>query len=154
MTRSTLRAALRQLRQDAGYAVAFVLTLGLGIGASTAIFSAVEGVLIRPLPYPHADRIVYAQQPITRTGVENTSFSFIEVADYRKQAKTIQEVVEYGDWQFNVVGLGEPRLAYGGLVTSNYFTVLAIKPRMGRTLMPEDDLRSSAPVAVLTYEFW
>ena len=65
MIRSTLRAAFRQLQQDAGYAIAFILTLGLGIGASTAIFSAVEGVLIRPLPYPHADRIVYMQQPLS-----------------------------------------------------------------------------------------
>jgi predicted permease len=89
-----------------------------------------------------------------RTGTENTSFSFIEVADYRKQTSTIQEVVEYGDWQFNVVGLGEPRLAYGGLVTSNYFLVLAIRPERGRTLQPQDDGKSAAPVAVLTHEFW
>src|SRR5262245_44432179 len=137
MLTSSFRAALRIIRSDPGYAIAFVLTLGLGIGATTAIFSAVEGVLIRPLPYPHADRIVYMQQPLTRNDVENTNFSFVEVSDYRRQSTTIQEVVEYGDWQFNVVGLGEPRLVYGGLVTSNYFTVLAIKPTMGRTLMPQ-----------------
>src|SRR5215510_11603236 len=131
MTRSTLRAALRQLRQDAGYAVAFVLTLGLGIGASTAIFSAVEGVLIRPLPYPHADRIVYMQQALSATSNPNTSFSFVEAAEYRKQAASLEELVEYGDWQFNVVSLGEPRVAYGGLVTSNYFRVLAIHPFLG-----------------------
>src|SRR5262245_13959112 len=154
MTRSTLRAAMRQLRQDAGYALAFVLTLGLGIGASTAIFSAVEGVLIRPLPYPHADRIVFVQQPLQRTGDENTHFSFVEAADYRTQASTLEEVVEYGDWQFNVVGLGEPRVVYGGLVTSNYFKVLAIRPFVGRALQPEDDGRATQPVAVLTYEFW
>jgi predicted permease len=154
MNMPALRAALRVIRQDPGYAIAFVLTLGLGIGATTAIFSAVEGVLIRPLPYPHAERIVYAQQPVTRRGDASILFSFPEVADYRAQAKTIEEVVEYGDWQFNVVGLGDPRLAYGGLVTSNYFKVLAIRPHLGRTLTAEDDGRGSAPVAVLTYEFW
>jgi len=137
-----LSAALRQLRQDLGYAAAFVVTLGLGIGASTAIFSAVEGVLIRPLPYPHADRIMYVQQPLQRTGSDNTLFSFVEAADYRTQTRTIEEVVEYGDWQFNVVGLGEPRVAYGGLVTSNYFKVLAIRPQLGRALQAEDDSRS------------
>jgi len=151
---TSIRAAVRALRHDPGYAVAFVLTMGLGIGATTAIFSAVEGVLIRPLPYPHADRIVYAQQPIAKTGVENTAFSFVEVADYRQQTSTIEELVEYGDWQFNVVGLGEPRLAYGGLVTANYFKVLAIKPLLGRALQPQDDGRGAHPVAVLTYEFW
>src|SRR5262252_9612209 len=99
MTRSLFQAPWRLLRQDAGHAVAFVLTLGLGIGATTAIFSAVEGVLIRPLPYPHADRIMVMTQPVARTRQENSSFSFIEVADYRGQSKTIDEFVEYGDWQ-------------------------------------------------------
>jgi len=149
-----LSAAVRQLRQDLGYAAAFVVTLGLGIGASTAIFSAVEGVLIRPLPYPHADRIMYVQQPLQRAGADNTLFSFVEAADYRTQTRTIEEVVEYGDWQFNVVGLGEPRVAFGGLVTSNYFKVLAIRPQLGRALQAEDDSRSSPAVAVLTHEFW
>jgi putative ABC transport system permease protein len=142
------------LRQDPGYAITFIITLGLGIGATTAIFSAVEGVLIRPLPYPHADRIMYMEQPIARTSQHNTSFSFVEVADYRAQAQTVDEFVEYGDWQFNVVGLGDPQLAYGGLVTSNYFKVLAIRPLFGRTLTADDDSRSAAKVAVLTYEFW
>jgi len=152
--KSALAATGRLLRQDAGYAGAFVLTLGLGIGATTAIFSAVEGVLIRPLPYPHADRIVYVQQPLERAGDDNTLFSFVEASDYRTQATTLEEVVEYGDWQFNVVGLGEPRVAFGGLVTSNYFKVLAIRPYLGRVLQPSDDGRGTAPVAVLTYEFW
>ena len=147
----TLRPALRLFRQDPGYALAFIVTLGLGIGATTAIFSAVEGVLIRPLPYPHADRIVYMEQPV-RHGKQ--PFSFVEVADYRAQSKTIDEFVEYGDWQFSVVGAGEPQLAYGGLVTANYFKVLAIRPLLGRTLAPEDDLPKAPPVVVLTYEFW
>jgi putative ABC transport system permease protein len=141
-------------RQDPGYAIAFVITLGLGIGATTALFSAVEGVLIRPLPYPHADRIVYMQQPLAGTGDHNVAFSFPEVADYRRQARTVDEFVEYGDWQFSVVGLGEPQLVYGGLVTSNYFKVLAIRPLFGRTLSVEDDGLKAQPVAVLTYELW
>ena len=148
---NSLRPTLRMFRQDPGYAVAFIVTLGLGIGATTAIFSAVEGVLIRPLPYPHADRIVYMEQPVAHG---HQPFSFIEVADYRTQATTIDEFVEYGDWQFNLVGAGDPQLVYGGLVTSNYFKVLAIRPLLGRTLQPEDDQRASQPVAVLTYEFW
>ena len=122
MIRSTLRAAFRQLQQDAGYAIAFILTLGLGIGASTAIFSAVEGVLIRPLPVParrshrlHAAAALGA--PATRTRRSRSS----RPPTTASRPTTIEEVVEYGDWQFNVVGLGEPRVAYGGLVTSNYF---------------------------------
>ena len=71
-----------------------------------------------------------------------------------RRRRTLEEVVEYGDWQFNVVGLGEPRVAYGGLVTSNYFKVLAIQPFLGRALQADDDSRGAPPVAVLTYEFW
>ncbi len=149
-----LRPILRRLREDPGYVIAFVLTLGLGIGATTAIFSAVEGVLIRPLPYPNADRIVYIQHPETRTGLENASFSFVEVADYRSQAASMDELVEYGDWQFNVVGQGEPHLAYGGLVTSNYFKVLNIRAHLGRTLIADDDVDKAPAVAVLTWEYW
>ena len=134
MIKSALAATVRLLRQDAGYAGAFVLTLGLGIGATTAIFSAVEGVLIRPLPYPHADRIVYVQQPLERAGDDNTLFSFVEASDYRTQATTLEEVVEYGDWQFNVVGLGEPRVAFGGLVTSGLFQGAGHPPVLGRVL--------------------
>jgi predicted permease len=154
MWTQTLRPVFRRLRDAPGYAAAFVLTLGLGIGATTAIFSAVERVLIRPLPYPNADRIVYLQQPLARSGTANTMFSFTEVADYRVQAKTLDEIVEYGDWQFNVVGRGEPILAYGGLVTSNYFRLLDIKPYLGRTLSADDDVSGAPAVAVLTYEFW
>jgi predicted permease len=147
----TLRPAFRLFRQDPGYASAFIVTLGLGIGATTAIFSAVEGVLIRPLPYPHADRIAYMEQTVAHGKV---AFSFVEVSDYRAQSQTVDEFVEYGDWQFTVLGAGEPQQVYGGLVTANYFKVLAIRPLMGRTLAPDDDQRSSAPVAVLTDEFW
>ena len=154
MWTQTLRPVFRRLRDAPGYAFAFVMTLGLGIGATAAIFSAVEGVLIRPLPYPNADRIVYVQQPLRASGTANASFSFSEIADYRAQAATVDEVVEYGDWQFNVVGRGDPMLAYGGLVTSNYFTLLDIKPYLGRTLTADDDVSGAPAVAVLTYEFW
>ena len=80
-----------------------------------------------------------------RTGQANTGFSFVEAADYRTQAATIEEIVEYGDWQFNVVGLGDPRLAYGGLVTSNYFKVLAINPVSAAPSCPATTPRARHP---------
>jgi predicted permease len=149
----SLRPALRLFRQDRSYAIAFIVTLGLGIGATTAIFSAVNGVLIRSLPYPHADRIAYMEQD-TRGHEGRTVFSFVDIGDYRLQSKTVDEFVEYGDWQFTLVGPGEPQLVYGGLVSANYFKVLAIRPLLGRTLAPDDNKRLAPPVAVLTYELW
>lgn len=149
-----LRYAVRSIARTPGYAFAFVLTLGLGIGLNTAIFSVVNGVLLAPLPYKDADRILYLRQPAVSTGVENLSFSFVEVQDLR-QARTVDELVEYGDWTFNVVaGEEDPHRAVGGLVTSNYFRVLGVRPALGRTLNPQDDGDSAEPVVVLTHDYW
>ena len=149
-----IRFAMRNIRKTPGFALAFVLTLGLGIGANTAIFSIINGVLLRPLPYPEADRIMHLRQPAVRSGVENTNFSFAEVADYRSQSKTIDEFVEFGDWTFNVLGRGDPHRAVGGLVTANFFKILGMRPSLGRMLTPEDESKAAPPVAVLTHGYW
>jgi putative ABC transport system permease protein len=149
-----IRIAIRNLIRVPGFAVAFILTLGLGIGANTAIFSVINGVLLRPLPYPEADRIMHLRQPQVAAGVEDSSFSFPEVADYRAHAKTIDQFVEFGDWTFNVLGRGEPHRATGGLVTANFFPLLGAQPLLGRMLVPEDQLKSAPPVAVLTFQYW
>src|SRR5687767_7122691 len=137
-----------------GFSLAFILTLGLGIGANTAIFSVINGVLLRPLPYPEADRIMHLRQVQVAAGIEDSSFSFAEVADYRAQARTIDQVIEFGDWTFNVLGRGEPHRATGGLVTPNFFQLLGARPHLGRMLQPSDEGKTAQPVAVLTYGYW
>jgi len=149
-----IRLALRTLPRMPGFSLAFILTLGLGIGANTAIFSVINGVLLRPLPYPEADRIMHLRQAQVAAGVEDTSFSFVEVADYRTQAKTIDQFIEFGDWTFNVLGRGEPHRATGGLVTPNFFQLLGARPHLGRMLQPSDEGKTAQPVAVLTYGYW
>ncbi|HYM23352.1 MAG TPA: ABC transporter permease [Vicinamibacterales bacterium] len=149
-----IKIALRNLTRVPGFALAFILTLGLGIGANTAIFSVINGVLLRPLPYPEADRIMRLRQPQQLAGVEDSNFSFPEVATYREQSKTIDQFVEFGDWTFNVLGRGDPHLANGGLVTANFFQMLGAQPLLGRMLVPEDQQKSAPPVAVLTYDYW
>src|SRR6185369_6300979 len=149
-----IRIALRNLIRVPGFALAFVLTLGLGIGANTAIFSVINGVLLRPLPYPEADRIMHLRQPQVAAGVEDSSFSFPEVAHYRSVAKTIDQFVEFGDWTFNVLGRGEPHRATGGLVTANFFPMLGAQPLVGRMLVPADEAKGAPPVVVLTHTYW
>jgi putative ABC transport system permease protein len=149
-----LRVALRNLAKMPWFAVAFILTLGLGIGANTAIFSVINGVLLRPLPYPEADRIMHLRQAQTAAGIDDASFSFVEVADYRAQSKTIDQFVEFGDWTFNVLGRGEPHRATGGLVTANFFQMLGAQPQLGRMLLPADEAKGSPPVVVLTHAYW
>src|SRR4030095_1001129 len=125
-----------------------------GIGANTAIFSVINGVLLRPLPYPEADRIMYLRQPQVAAGVAELSFSFSERADYRRRSKTIDQFVEFGDFTFSVLGRGEPHRAVGGLVTANFFPMLGAQPLLGRMLVPADEVKSAPPVAVLTYGYW
>jgi putative ABC transport system permease protein len=149
-----LRLAIRHLTRVPGFALAFVLTLGLGIGANTAIFSIINGVLLRPLPYPEADRIMHLRQPQVAAGVEDSSFSFPEVSHYRSQSKTIDQFVEFGDWTFNVLGRGEPHRANGGLVTANFFPMLGAQPLVGRMLTAADQAKGAPPVAVLTHAYW
>ena len=149
-----IRLALRTLPRMPGFSLAFILTLGLGIGANTAIFSVINGVLLRPLPYPEADRIMHLRQAQVTAGIEDTSFSFAEVADYRREATTIDQFIEFGDWTFNVLGRGEPHRATGGLVSPNFFQLIGARPRVGRMLLPSDEGKAAQPVTVLTYGYW
>jgi predicted permease len=152
----TLRSvslATRGLVRTPGFTAAFVLTLGLGIGLNTAIFSVVNGVLLAPLPYQDADRIIYVRHPAVRAGIPNGQFSFLEVQDLRA-ARSLDQVVEYGDFLFNVKGDQEPHRAVGGLVTANYFEVLGLRPQVGRLLVAGDDGRDAEPVMVLTHDYW
>jgi predicted permease len=152
-----VRSALRGIRRNPGYATAFIVTLGLAIGVNSAVFSVVNGVLLEPLPFADSDRIVYLQQPVTRAGVQNATFSFHEVADYRAGVSAFDEVVEFGDWTFSVVpgsDEAEPHRAVAGLVTSNYFAVLGMRAALGRTLGAQDDADGAEPVMVLTHEYW
>src|SRR5262249_48741906 len=141
-----LRLAIRNLTRVPGFALAFVLTLGLGIRANTAIFSIINGALLRPLPYPEADRIMHLRQPQVAAGVEDSSFSFPEVAYYRARSKTIDQFVEFGDWTFNVLGRGEPHRATGGLVTADFFPLLRAQPPLGRMLFPPRHATGAPPV--------
>jgi predicted permease len=150
----TLRQVVRGLLATPGFTGAFVLTLGLAIGLNTAIFSVVNGVLLAPLPYPDADRIVYVRHPALAAGIPNSSFSFLEVAELRDGSRTLDRFVEYGDWTFTVSGDQSPHRAVGGLVSSNYFEVLGLTPQVGRTLGPQDDGREAEPAMVLTHDYW
>jgi predicted permease len=149
-----VRYVFRSLNKSRTYAAAFVITLGLGIGVNTAIFSVINGVLLQPLPYQDADRIMFVQQPANRAGAFDAAFSFIEIDDYRAASRTIDEFVEFGDWDFSVIGRGDPHRVVGGLVTANYFEVLGLRPLYGRTLLPSDDDPGAPPVMVFTHDYW
>jgi predicted permease len=149
-----LRHALRSLIKSLGFALVFMVTMGLGIGANTAIFSAVNGVLLRPLPHEDGDRLVYLRHSAALVGVDNALFSVPEIEDYRQGSPSLAEVAEFSAMTFTMLGYEGPRLVRAGIVTGNYFEVMGLEARIGRTITSADDGAQSPAVAPLTDEYW
>jgi putative ABC transport system permease protein len=146
--------AIRTLRKAPVFSVVAILTLALGIGANTAIFSVINAVLLKPLPFTNGERIVHLSQPASRAEVPDVQFSPLELADYRTQTRSFEQLVEYHTMSFNLIGKGEPHRVQTGVVSANYFDVLGIRPLHGRVFRAGEDEIGAAPVLVLSYEFW
>ena len=148
--------AIRALRHSPGFTTVVVLTLALGIGANTAIFSVVRGVLLKPLPHQDGDRLVYLRQSSDGPGRANLSFSVPEVRDFRNGAPALGGIAEYSDWSGTLASHNDtpPMRIQMGLVTGNFFEIMGLSPVRGRLTSPGDDGPGAAPVMVLTYDFW
>jgi predicted permease len=147
-----VRFTLRVLRRNPGFTVTALITLALGIGANTAIFSVIYGVLLRPLPYKDGDRLVVLNQQARLNNANNLGFSVKEFEDYRDQNKTM-EMVEHHAMSFILYGRAEPERVQTSVVSANFFDVLGVKPILGRTFVPDDEKRGDA-VLVLSYKYW
>jgi predicted permease len=134
--------------------LAVVVTLALGIGANTAVFSVLRGVLLRPLPHQDGEQLVYVRQSATQAGQENVTFSVPEIVDYRTQAQTLTGFAEFSEMTFNMLDAGEPAQIRAGIVTGNYFEVMGLTAVMGRTLDANDDGASATPVMMLDRAYW
>ncbi|MGH7678191.1 MAG: ABC transporter permease [Gemmatimonadaceae bacterium] len=154
MILSDLRYALRSLSRARGFTIAVVLTLGLGIGANTAIFSVVRGVLLKPLPHKDGDRLVYLRQSVNGPGGEDIAFSVPEIDDFRNNAKSLGGIAEYSQMTYTLLGKDDAVRINVGLVTGNYFQVMGLSPVLGRLTNDGDDGKGVAPVMVLTHEYW
>jgi predicted permease len=148
-----IRYGVRGLRKSPGFTLVILLTLALGIGANTAIFSVIDGVLLRPLPYPGGDRIVHLRQNIAKTDL-NAGFSPLEVGDYRAQAASVRNIVEQHSMYFTLLGRGEPMRVQTGVVSWQFFDVLGVRPILGRGFAADDERPGIAPVVLLGNEFW
>jgi len=154
MLLSDLRYAARSLSRAPGFALTVILTLGLGIGANTAIFSVVRGVLLRPLPHKDGDRLVYLRHSIKGPGGENVNFSVPEINDFRESAKSLAGIAEYSGMIYTLQGKQDAVRMTVGLVTGNYFKVMGLSAVAGRLLNEGDDGLNVPPVMVLTTEYW
>jgi putative ABC transport system permease protein len=151
-TLQDLRYASRTLTKHPGFTAAAAVTLALGIGANTAIFSVVNSVLIRPLPYHEDQRLLLLEQH--RPGTQNTGFSVQELVDYRSQSETLEEVVEYHSLNFVLLGRGDPERVQSGVVSWQFFQTLGVQPVLGRVFGTEDDVLGAEPVLVLSHRYW
>jgi len=151
------RYGLRGLRRSPGYAVAAVLALALGIGANTAIFSLVRGVLLRPLPYGAGDRLVILHQPAPKAEQTDLGFSVPDLEDFRKRTHSFEGLAEYHSMWFNLLGHGEPERVQTGVVSANFFDLLGVQPIVGRGFHAADEGRlynSTPPVLLISYAYW
>jgi putative ABC transport system permease protein len=154
MLRQDSHFALRMMGKNAGFTVAAIIVLALGIGANTAIFSVVNAVLLKPLPYEHGERLLLLRQGTSRSGQMGRTVSVPELMDYRRQNRSLDALVEYHNMQFILLGRSEPERVETGVVSWNFFDVLGVKPLAGRMFEPNDEKQGAPPVLLLGYEYW
>jgi len=154
MLRQDSTFALRMMRKNFDFTLAAIIVLGLGIGANTAIFSVVNAVLLKPLPYQHGERLLMMRQSTPSSGLMGRNISVPELMDYRRQNRSLDAIVEYHNMQFILLGRAEPEQVETGVVSWNYFDVFGAKPLIGRNFAPGDEKPGAPAVLLLSYEYW
>ena len=148
-----VRYGIRSLRRNPGFALVIIVTMALGIGANSAIFSVVNGVLLRPLPYKGGDKLVELHHGAGDAVVNDIGFSPKDIADYRLST-SLSDVVEFHNMLFTLLGRAEPLRVSTAVVSPNYFDVLGVRPIYGRTFVAADDAPGAPAVLVLTHAYW
>jgi putative ABC transport system permease protein len=147
------RYGLRMLRRNPGFTAIAVLTLSLGIGANTAIFTVVYGALLRPLPYPGSNRLVrlFVTTPASEYPSQVSGPNFL---DWREKCHSFEEMAAYAGRDFTLSGEGEAQSIPGGFVSANFFRALGVQPFVGRTFSQDEDQPGQNHVAVISFGFW
>ena len=148
-----VRYGLRTLRKNLGFTAIAVITLALGIGANTAIFTVVNAVLIRNLPYRGSQKLVLLWSDEHKGGARD-QVSYTDIDDYRTQNHSFENVVAFGDWNATFAGAGDPARLPGMLVSDGYFSLMRARPILGRGFLPEEQIDGKDYVLVLTYGLW
>ncbi|MGA9645107.1 MAG: ABC transporter permease, partial [Candidatus Korobacteraceae bacterium] len=149
-----LRYALRQLRKSPGFTLVAVLTLALGIGANTAVFSAMDGVLLRPLPYHQSSRLMLVSETESVAPKDELGVAAQEFLDYRDQNQSFSDVAAFQSDGFNLTGGGEPLRIRAARISASAFPTLGVSPMMGRAFTAEEDRSGSDNVVELSYSLW
>jgi len=146
------RYGARSLRKNPGFSLVIVMTLALGIGANTALFSVVNGVLLKPLPFPHPEQLVTLHQ--SKPNFDTGAIPYPNFRDLQKENRTFSAMAISRGAGFSLIGIGEAERVNGRWVTADFFAVLGIQPALGRTFAPGEDESGAGPVAVISAELW
>ena len=147
-----LKFAIRMLAKSPGFTLVAVLTLALGIGANTAIFSIVNAVLLRPLPFKDSSQLVRLRE--THKNVGNVSVSYPDFLDWREQSHSFLAMTVINNVGFNLSGIAQPENIGGYAVSPNFLALLGVRPVLGRDLLPSEEKPGTAPVVLLSYQLW
>ena len=147
-----VRYAFRVLAKSPAFSIIAILTLALGIGANTAIFSVVNGVLLNPLPFHHPDQLVSMFEAIPN--FDNGSISYPDFVDWRRMNRTFDGMAVYRSTGFNLSGTGEPEHLHGEMISAGFFEILGVNPLKGRTFSPDEDHLGANPTVMITEALW
>jgi predicted permease len=147
-----LRYGARTLRKNPGFTAIAVLTLALGIGANTALFSVVNAVLLNPLPYPQAEQLVTLHE--SKPNFESGSISYPNFRDWQKNNHTFSSMAVARSYGFSLTGAGEAEQVRARFISSDFFSVLGVNPVIGRTFAPGEDEIGAAPIAIISAGLW
>ena len=149
-----VKFGLRALVRYPAFSAVALVTLGLGIGANAAIFSVVNAVLLRPLPFPDSSRIVMLRKTDARRNITRGAVSAAEYLDWRERSHSFEQLAGWTSGYYNLAGATEPQQVLGARVTSNFFDLFQVTPALGRTFRPEEEQPGKGQVALLSYRFW
>ena len=148
------RYALRVLAKDFGFSAVAVLTLALGIGANTAIFTVVNVVLLRPLPYPESDRLLFLYNTNLKRASGRGPFSLMRLDQLRSESRSFSNLAGFCNETFNLTGVEQPEQLQAARVSANFLQTLGVHPVLGRDFLPEEDREGAKPVVMLSYGLW
>src|SRR5690349_16703716 len=152
--RQDLKYVLLILLNQPGFTLVAVITLALGIGANTAIFSLVNSILLRPLPFREPDQIVRMLQASPKLGLTSWGVSQADFAAYREQNRSFESIAIYNTNATNLTGAGEPERLPIATVTADFFKVFGVNPLLGRTFVAGEDEKGRNQVCVISHAFW
>src|ERR1044072_8457027 len=149
-----LQYGLRMLWKHKGVSAIALLTLTLGIGVNSAIFSVVNRVVLRPLPYPESERLMVVWGNLHKTGLEEIELSALELKDFQQQCQAFDQIAAYNIQGFNLTGIDQPERLRGAAISANLFPTLRVQPQLGRNFLPDEDQVGNDTRVILGDSLW